>query len=147
MKLLLVSVKSQVSRGGISVWTDRFLQACEERDVQYLLVNTEIVGKRATQLSAKRNLKDEISRTRRIFRDLKTQLKEKPQVAHLNTSCGTFGLFRDCMAAKKIRRAGVRLITHYHCDIPYWVHNPLSRHFLKKLAKRSAHFSIHARKP
>lgn len=137
MKLLLVSVKSQVSRGGISVWTDRFLQACEERDVQCLLVNTEIVGKRATQLSAKRNLGDEISRTRRIFRELKAQLKEKPQVAHINTSCGTFGLFRDYLVAKKIRKAGVKLITHYHCDIPYWVHNPVSRHFLKKLARGS----------
>lgn len=134
MKLLLVSVKSEVSRGGISVWTDRFLQACRERDVACLLVNTELVGKRATQMGAKRNLWDEVSRTRRIFRDLKAQLKEKPQVAHINTSCGTFGLFRDYLAARKIRKAGVKLITHYHCDIPYWVHNPISRYFLGKLA-------------
>lgn len=134
MKLLLISVKSTVSRGGISVWTDRFLKACEDRNVECLLVNTELVGNRASQLSAKRNLKDEFSRTRRIFRELKTSLKEKPEVAHINTSCGTFGLFRDYMAAKKIRKAGVKLITHYHCDIPYWVHNRISRHFLKKLA-------------
>lgn len=134
MKLLLVSVKSQVSHGGITVWTDRFLKACEERDVECLLVNTELVGKRATQLSAKRNLSDELTRTRRIFRELKAQLKEKPEVAHINTSCGTFGLFRDYLVARKIRRAGVKLITHYHCDIPYWVKNSVSRFFLKKLA-------------
>lgn len=134
MKLLLVSVKSTVSRGGIAVWTDRFLNACRERGVEYLLVNTEVVGKRMTQLNAGRNLRDEAVRTLRIFRDLKTQLKEKPQVAHINTSCGTFGLFRDYLVARKIRRAGVKLITHYHCDIPYWVHNRLSRYFLKKLA-------------
>ena len=132
MKLLLVSVQSTVSRGGISVWTDRFLKACEERDVECLLVNTELVGKRATQLSAKRSLSDEIKRTRRIFRELKIQLKEKPAVAHINTSCGTFGLFRDYLVARKIRKAGVKLITHYHCDIPYWIKNPVSRFFLKR---------------
>ena len=137
MKLLLVSVKSEVSRGGIAVWTDRFLQACSQRGVECLLVNTEMVGKRASQLSAGRNPWDELVRTRRIFRDLKAQLKEKPQVAHINTSCGTFGLFRDYFAARKIRKAGVKLITHYHCDIPYWVHNPVSRYFLGKLAAGS----------
>jgi len=138
MKLLLVSVKSTVSRGGIAVWTDRFLQACRERGVECLLVNTEAVGKRATQLNARRNPWDEATRTLRIFRELKVQLKEKPQVAHINTSCGTFGLFRDYLVARKIRRAGVKLITHYHCDIPYWVHNRLSLRFLKKLAGGSA---------
>lgn len=134
MKLLLISVKSQVSRGGIAVWTDRFLQACDQRQVECLLVNTELVGKRATQLNAKRNLWDEVVRTRRIFRELKLQLKEKPEVAHINTSCGTFGLFRDYMIALKIRKAGVPLITHYHCDIGYWVNNFVSRFFLGKLA-------------
>ena len=137
MKLLLVSVKSTISRGGIAVWTDRFLQACRERGVECLLVNTELTGKRATQLSAKRNLLDEVTRTRRIFRELKSRLKEKPQVAHINTSCGTFGLFRDYLVARKIRRAGVALITHYHCDIPFWIHNPLNHFFLKKLASGS----------
>ena len=134
MKLLLVSVKSQVTRGGIAVWTDRFLQACDERQVEYLLVNTELVGKRAIKLSKKRNIWDEMVRTNRILRDLKRQLKEAPQVAHLNTSCGTFGLFRDYIVAARIRKAGVPLITHYHCDIGYWVKNRISRFFLGKLA-------------
>lgn len=137
MKLLLISVKSTVSRGGIAVWTDRFLQSCRERAVDCLLVNTEAVGKRATQLNAKRNFWDELLRTRRIFRQLKEQLKEKPEVAHLNTSCGTFGLFRDYMVAAKIRKAGVPLVTHYHCDIGYWVKNRISRFFLGKLAAAS----------
>lgn len=137
MKLLLVTIKSQVTRGGIAVWTDRFLRSCRERDVDCLLVNTELVGKRAIQLNAKRNLWDELVRTRRIFRDLKEKLKEKPEAAHLNTSCGTFGLFRDYMIATRIRKAGVPLITHYHCDISYWIHNRVSRFFLGKLGGKS----------
>ena len=137
MKLLLVSVKSEISHGGIAVWTDRFLKSCRERGVDCLLVNTELVGKRATQLGAKRNLWDELVRTRRIFCQLRQQLKKKPDVAHINTSCGTFGLIRDYLIASKIRKAGVKLITHYHCEIEHWVRNPISHFFLKRLASIS----------
>ncbi len=71
MKLLLISVKSESSRGGIATWTDRFLNNCEAHDIYCDLVNTETVGKRQTLGTARRNLFDEIGRTRRIFCDLK----------------------------------------------------------------------------
>ena len=45
MKLLLISVRSKVSRGGIATWTDRFLNACERHGIVCELVNTEAVGK------------------------------------------------------------------------------------------------------
>lgn len=137
MKLLLVSVKSEVSRGGIAVWTDRYLSRCGEHGIDCVLVNTEIVGKRAQQATAKRNIVDEFVRTRRIFKDLEGALKTNFDAAHLNTSCGTFGLFRDYFIARKIKKKGIPLVTHYHCDIPYWIHNPVSRAVLGKLAKFS----------
>ena len=137
MKLLLVSVKSQVSYGGIVAWTDRFLQRIDPREMECVLVNTELVGQRATKLNARRNLWDEWIRTRRIFRQLKAALQEKPEIAYINTSCGTFGLFRDYMIASGIRRAGIRLITHYHCDIPYWIHGGIRKKYLGKLAQLS----------
>ena len=137
MKLLLISVKSQISRGGIAVWTDRFLSRCAGHGIDCTLVNTEIVGKRAVQGTAHRSIVDEIIRTRRIFKDLKKALKEHHDAAHLNTSCGTFGLFRDYLIARKITSKGIPLVTHYHCDIPYWIHNPVSRAVLGKLATLS----------
>ena len=138
MNLLLISVCSERSRGGIATWTDRFLKNCEKHDINCTLVNTEAIGKRGEKGTAKRKFLDEISRTRRIFGDLKKSLGEKCyDAAHLNTSCGTFGLFRDYLVAKRVKKKGMRLITHFHCDIPYWIHNSISRKYLGKLVSLS----------
>ena len=134
MKILLVSVRSKISRGGIAVWTERFLSKCEKHNIYCDLVNTELVGKRAERKATRRSLSDEFVRTKRIFKDLKTALNSTDyDAAHLNTSCGSFGLFRDYIVAKRIKRKKVRLIVHFHCDIPYWITNSISRKYLGKL--------------
>lgn len=130
MRILLVSVKSHKTRGGIALWTQKYLSSCQDRGVDCVLVNTEILGARS--------LANEITRTRRIFKDLKNALKETVDAAHLNTSCGTFGLFRDYLIARKITGKGIPLVTHYHCDIPQWVRSWLSRRCLGKLVKLSS---------
>lgn len=137
MRLLLISVKSEKSRGGIAVWTHRYMSRCDAHDIACTLVNTEAVGKRAEQGAAKRSISDEFVRTLRIFKDLNKCLKENFDAAHLNTSCGNFGLFRDYLIARRIARKGIPLVTHYHCDIPYWIHNPISHKVLGKLARLS----------
>lgn len=134
MRLLLISVKSAVSYGGIATWTERFLANCEGHGISCDLVNTEMVGRRALREDAERNFRDEYIRTCRIFRNLKGFLGNKHyDAAHLNTSCGPFGLFRDYLIAKRVKKKGIRLIVHFHCDIPYWVRNYASRRCLRKL--------------
>lgn len=134
MKLLLISVKSTVSRGGIAMWTEHYLSQCAAHGIDCTLVNTEAVGKRAVSGTAKRNMTDELVRLKRVFKDLHCALKRDIDVAHLNTSCGNFGLFRDYLIACRIKKKGIPLITHYHCDIPYWIHNGFSKKYLQKLA-------------
>ena len=134
MKIILISVKSKASRGGIATWTDRFLQKSGCHDIFCDLVNTEMIGKRVENNTSKRSFIDEIKRSRRIFGDLKKCLKSgQYEAAHLNTSLGPFGLFRDYFIAKKIKQKGLRLIVHFHCDIPYWIHNSISHKFLGKM--------------
>lgn len=135
MKLLLISVLSEKSHGGISVWTKHFLSGCQSEGIDVELVNTEVVGGRLVNATAKRSLTDEFVRTRRIFKSLKNSLKNNCfDAVHLNTSCGTFGLFRDLLIAKHIKRKKIRLITHYHCDIPFWIRKPSGKKALQKLA-------------
>ena len=140
MKVLLISAKPEKLNGGIAVWTDRYVSACPKFGIACTLVNTEVVGKRAEQGTAGRNMRDEFARTKRIFGDLKKVLDSdsKMDIAHLNTSCGTFGLFRDYWIARKIHKKGIPVVTHYHCDIPFWIHNPISKRYLGKIAKLSA---------
>ena len=138
MKLLLISVLSNKTNGGIAIWTSRFLANCGVHDIDCHLVNTEMVGKRSENATANRNIFDELFRSFRIFRDTKNALRNNDfSAAHLNTSCGTFGLFRDYFVALMIKKKGVRLITHFHCDIPYWINNSLSRRCLGKLVSIS----------
>lgn len=134
LNVLMISVNSEQSRGGIATWTRRYLNDCESHGIFCDIVNTEMVGKRQTGKSSNRNLLDEFIRTRRIFGDLKKCLKNANyHAAHLNTSCGTFGLFRDYWITKRIKRRGIPLINHFHCDIPFWISNGISRYFLGKM--------------
>lgn len=138
MKVLLVSVKSEKSKGGVSVWTKQYLAGCEAIGTQCDIVNTEAVGKIAVNVTAKRNIKDEFIRTRRINKELNSRLKQKDyDVAHLNTNIGFFGIIRDYYVARNIVRHKIPLVVHFHCDIPYWVRNPLIKTYLRRLLKIS----------
>lgn len=140
MKLLLVSPLQENTNGGIAVWTKIFVDAAKDAGIEPTVLNTAAVGKRLENGSAKRNFFDEVKRTRRIFRDLKALLKKQTyDVAHINTSCGRFGIIRDYMTAKKIRRKqpNTRIIVHYNCDIPYQIRTKRSFKYLKKLLEVS----------
>ena len=138
MKVLLVSVKSEKSKGGIAVWTKQYLSGCETAGIECDVVNTEAVGRIAVQATSKRSVKDEFIRTRRINRELSVNLKQNQyDVAHLNTNIGFLGIIRDYYVARSIVKHGIPLVVHFHCDIPYWVRNPLIRRYLKKLLKIS----------
>ena len=138
MKVLLISVKSEKMKGGIATWTNQYLSGCADAKIQCNIVNTEVFRESAVQATCKRNLKDEFIRTRRINRELHIYLKQSHyDIAHLNTSIGFFGVIRDYYLAKNIVRHGIPLVVHFHCDIPYWVRNPLLKCYLKKLLQLS----------
>lgn len=138
MKVLLVSVKSENSKGGVAVWTNQYLSGCKATGIQCDIVNTEAVGKIAVYATAKRNLKDEFIRTMRINKQLNIRLRQNQyDVAHLNTNIGILGIIRDYFIARNIVRHRIPLVVHFHCDIPYWVRNPLIKFFLRRLLRIS----------
>ena len=138
MKVLLVSVKSERSKGGVAVWTNQYLSGCETSGIECDIVNTEAIGRIAVHATSKRNLKDEFIRTRRINRELNINLKQNHyDVAHLNTNIGFLGIIRDYYIAKNIVKHNIPLVVHFHCDIPYWVRNPLIRFYLRRLLEIS----------
>lgn len=145
MKLLLVSVKSDTVHGGIAVWTERFLTRCAQLNIECDLVNTELIGTRVR--TGRRRIWDEVIRTLRIYRQLKKLLKaERFDAAYLNTSCGSFGLFRDAQIGRIISKHKIPLVTQYHCEIPHWVHSKASRWCLGRLAAMSEQNLVLCRK-
>ena len=136
MKILLVSPKMEKPNGGIATWTNIYLDSCSDVGIEPFVLNTEPIGKRADNGNAKRNFLDEIVRTRRIFKDLRALLKRDTyDVAHINSSCGKFGLIRDYMVAKRIKekQPNTKIVLHFHCDVPYQVKNKTSEKYLQKL--------------
>lgn len=136
MKVLLVSPKMKNPNGGIAIWTDIYLGACEEQGIDATLLNVAPVGRRAENGSAKRSIFDEISRTARIFKDMHGILKSDSfDVVHLNSSCGTFGIIRDYLIARKIKKAqpNIKLVSHFHCDIPKQIKSERAKKYLEKL--------------
>ncbi len=136
IKLLLVSPKTEQSKGGIAVWTDIFLNHCDDAALDCDLVNIATIGARAAQGNAKRHIVDEFKRTAAIFKNLRRFLTtETYNVAHINTSCGAFGLIRDYLTVYKIKRAQpqCRRVVHFHCDIQTQCISKLSLCILKRL--------------
>lgn len=136
MKVFLISPKMDSPNGGIAVWTNQFIVGCEKIGLEYSILNTSAIGKRAINGQARRNFLDEIKRTKRIFKDLKKSLKKFDcDVVHLNSSCGSFGIIRDYLIAKKIKRKkpNAKIIVHFHCDIPCQIGNKISKRYLKRL--------------
>lgn len=134
MNVLLITAKKDAVVGGITVWTEHYLSRCEEYGFNCTVVNIE---KKTEKIFGGFS---EISRTKRIFNDFKIAIqKDKFDIVHLNTSCGYFGLFRDYIIARLVKKTNIPLVTHYHCDIPAWINNPISRQVVKKLAKISHH--------
>ena len=140
MKLLLVSTKTEHSKGGIAVWTDIYLEHCGEHGIDFDLLNIATIGARAKQGNAKRNFKDEFVRTKVIFQSLCAMLQGSAyDVAHINTSCGAFGLIRDYLIVRKIkkRQPTCKTVLHFHCDIQTQCASAISRFFLSKILKVS----------
>lgn len=138
--LLLVSPKTEQSKGGIAVWTDAFLENCDQYGIHCDLLNIATIGSRAKQGNSKRNFKDEFVRTKNIFQTLKKMLRQNSYgVAHINTSCGTFGLIRDYFTVYKIKKKQdlCKTVLHFHCDIQTQCSSVISRYFLSKILKIS----------
>ena len=131
MKVLLITPKMEVPQGGIAIWTEYYEKGCKNISVDYDIVNTMRKDK-------KRSLFGEIKRTKGILKSLKQALKNNQyDLAHLNTNIGNFGIIRDYIIAKKIFRKKIPIVAHFHCDVPFWVTNPLVKFFLKKFLKFS----------
>ena len=145
VKLLLVSPKTEQSKGGIAVWTDAFLENCDQYGIKCDLLNIATIGVRAAQGNSKRNFYDEFIRTKAIFRNLRAMLRNNVyDVAHVNTSCGPFGLIRDYLTIKKIKKKQptCKTVLHFHCDIQTQCVSAISRKFLSKILKTSDEFLV-----
>ena len=94
--------------GGIATWTKTYLENALKNNIRVELINTQKLS----------GFLGEITRTLRIFKQIKNREKEKgTKVFHLNSACGKLGLFRDYLCLKRIHKAKFKSVLHFHCDL------------------------------
>lgn len=122
--------------GGIATWTQKYLDWSKSNNICVDVVNSSVIGGRAKQINTSINILDEYKRTMIIIRDLKNKIKSfRPNVVHLNTACGKFGLIRDYFCASIVKKCEIPLVVHYRCNIEDQINNNLiQKFFLRKLS-------------
>jgi len=135
LKILLVSPLPPPA-GGISSWTEQYIDWAKKNNLSVVIVNQAVIGKRAENITKKTRISDEIKRTKFIIKELRMKINQfKPQIIHLNTSCGKLGIIRDFLCAQIAKKSDAKLIVHYHCNIKDQVDSSIvSRFFLRQLA-------------
>lgn len=133
MKILLISPLPPPN-GGIGTWTKKYLEHCKDYGINADVVNTALTGRRGERINAKRCIKDEVSRTRRIFQGVNDRLnKDRYDIVHLNTSCDKFGLYRDYLLCRMIKRHGERLVVHFRCNLDSQINKHIRQYVFKKI--------------
>ena len=136
MRVLLISVDSEKSKGGVAEWTKKYKKACQQSEIECDIIDTSAIGIIATQITAKRNLFDEYHRFKRIQADLRKCLKHQSyDVVHFNTNIGFFGIIRDYYLARMIKQHNIPIFLHFHCDISFWDKNALTHMFIHRVLK------------
>lgn len=144
MNLLIISPRQtndgkSAPQGGIGTWTEIFLRSYDKVKHYIDFVDISPIGRRKIQVNSKRSALDEIIRTTHIFTTLNMKLKRQQfDVAHINSACGSFGIIRDYLCARKINRSKVKVVSHFHCDVEFQLaHNQLAKKYFHKLIKVS----------
>jgi glycosyltransferase involved in cell wall biosynthesis len=102
--------------GGISTWTEEFIKMHENSNICTEIVNT--VKNTSSLKSRWRSRFDEMIRSFKIlFNELKSIIKTKPHIVHINSSCSKTGVFRDLIAVIIARIFKVRVVFYCHCTI------------------------------
>lgn len=137
LNILLVSPYLPVG-GGISAWTEKYINYMTEHGIEYHLVDLGFVGKRTLD---KIVFPDEIKRTVRIVKDLKKSVKQfSCNLAHINTSCSRFGIIRDTWCVRYAYLHNIPVILHCRCNIEDQLkNNNLRKKLFKYMVRRSAH--------
>ena len=132
MKIILISPLPPPA-GGMACWTQRYLESEQAQANQVLLIDIAVIGSRIQQV-AKRNIFQEVKRTRKIIRQLNDYLMNNEiDIVHINTSGGQFGLVRDYICAKTAQKSGCKVVLHCHCDVSYRVKNQFAEFYYRRL--------------
>ncbi len=121
--------------GGIAQWTKKLLELAPKYDINFKLVDeTNYNERKSFGDHTKRNIFDDLKRTRRIHKDLKKTLKETDEnyVVHCCIPSLKFSMIRELYNLKLIKKFKRKYIIHFRSTVS----NNVTTNFEKKLLKK-----------
>lgn len=136
MRIGLVSVMPPPS-GGIATWTEKYVEHMRNRHIDIDFVDISLKGSRAKDFTSKRRIIDELLRNRVIKKQITKMIDAGVEVVHFNTSFSKWGKYRDALLIKRINKAKIPVIVHFHCDIRNQVENRIDLITCKSIMNNS----------
>lgn len=138
MKVILLA-PTPPPAGGIAGWAERMLQAQLKDGWTVEVVDEKAIGKRQTfGKEGRRNLLEEIKRSRTIWKNLKQSLKDSD--AKVVQSCipaVTPAMIREYVCAVITKRRKRKFIIHFRCTVPNTVQGRMGWFILRRLCDKS----------
>lgn len=104
--------------GGIALWTQDYVAYSKTNGIKIEVIDTSLVGERATNSGSRRILRDEIKRCFSIWMGiLKKAKKKNTHVVHMNVNCSPLGVKRDYISAIVLKLKRIPFVVHCHCNI------------------------------
>lgn len=114
MNILLVSPIAPPV-GGMATWTEHYLKKSKNINNIYL-VNTALIGKRASQNAGYINVFNEIKRFFNIIKAYYSFINtNKIDVIHINSACSKTGIIRDAVCVGLANKH--KIVFHCHCNV------------------------------
>lgn len=139
MKKVVLLAPTPPPYGGIAGWTKRMMEANLKDDWNVLVVDEKVIGGRSVfGKESKKNLRTEIQRCFKIWRNLWKALDDKDVlVVHSCIPSGTTSMMREyvCALITKLRKR--QFIIHYRCTVPNTTKGKIGLALLRMLSKKS----------
>lgn len=134
MKVLLVSPLPPPS-GGMTRWTQLYVDGVDKQKINLFIVNTSISKKRSANINRSYYIFDELSRFCSIISEFRKGINEfKPDIIHICSPCSNYGLIRDYICVLSSKKTPV--IFHCHCNITDQVTNWIGNLIFKRIVKK-----------
>ena len=104
--------------GGDAMWAQDYLAYNEKCGNKIQLVNTSLIGKRASTVGEKKNYRDEIERSFLIWKSIiQIVSRRTTDIVHMNINCAPLGTIRDFFSSIILALKKVPFVVHCHCNI------------------------------
>ena len=103
--------------GGMAHWTQQYIIYAKRLSWNVEVVNTSLIGSRASNINRKRSISQEVQRTHLIIKQFRHYFHKDFDVVHINTPCTKFGIIRDAFLTMMCKKQNYFTVVECHSNV------------------------------